>query len=558
MSYLQRRVQFLFEQIDTGKLQFSDEFARSEMGKQLIDDISAIKRLEDESVDLSTCSSLVNAFAKANFRLDYHEAELRETSTLPKLETSPQEISGLMKDYFQLIEEFFIKLTGTRAEDFDLNKFGAKLTTNFENLGSIDAKAYEIYAPKILDFQAQHTRILMNCASNLGGSQCVLGGSRFPWAALKGIQKVALYADTMFIPDPLLPWLEVKRKEEKFAEINFLRACQYLLHLKPIVDANLPYPPIVVFPSWEKNLEMRDAETQDGISQLVLNFFSHYLGHTFEDETEIISFIQGKGKQEFIEKVDQYLLFWPPGQESILPFHKALEAYKQSLQTWRSTEWLEQAFQLSPEMLVFNGILERLLPQFHVRDNALSLDAQPLFYYESYFHYFKLTAQAGNSSLSDTGTLKPESQQILQSLLDPKIAWLGNVPINDIARLREEGCNNEFRKELSIFTSELHSSSYENLDKVTNSVIRSLQSLLDKHDKEARRIEDDYFNKHLKTLEMTVLTGAALFMPSLDPLLGLAPLAPLGKVAVDVWGQIKDENKLSQSLIGILSQAAKG
>ncbi len=96
------------------------------------------------------------------------------------------------------------------------------------------------------------------------------GSSRFPDAALGGVRKAALYADTIYVPDPLLPWIEIDRVEERFRHMELLLAYQTLLQLKPLVDAQLSYPAVIVFPSWEKSLETCDTVTQDGIAKLTL------------------------------------------------------------------------------------------------------------------------------------------------------------------------------------------------------------------------------------------------------------------------------------------------
>ena len=225
------------------------------------------------------------------------------------------------------------------------------------------------------------------------------------------------------------------------------------------------------------------------------------------------------------------------------------------MKTWRAAQWTKDAFSLPPELLVLNGIFERLVPQFHVRDNAQAFVAQPLFTLSPNFHYFCLTSNASNNQLGKIGVLNQPSQAVLQSLLSPKIAWLGNIPTKDLAKLREEACNEVFRQQLSLYTTELHNASYKDLDKVSSNVMRGLQSLLDKHDREAHRIEAEYAEKHLATLGVGILTLASSFLPFLDPLFGLATLAPLGKAAGDLWNQLKDETKLSGSLMGILSQA---
>ncbi len=557
MSYLQRRVQFLFEKIESGKFSVLKEFAESENGKQLMKDISEVKRLENGDIDLSSCSRLVRSTAKAVFFMSENQDSepSKDSILLPK--DPIKFIYQATKSYFELLENFFIEATGVKAESFDFEEYRQKVKSDTTHKLSMKAHdAYSTYLPQIEEFHVENTSLILNSAKEIGGLKCVLGGtSRFTNASFNGVRKFALYADTIFIPDPILPFIEIERPEERFAIIELMLACQKLLLLKPLVDANLSYPAIVIFPSWEKRLEIKDVTTQDGISRLILSFFSHYLHATFEDESELVDYITGNGKDIFVEAVNNYQLFWPPEENAPLSFRSGLKVYKKWLKTWRATQWTKHAFDLPPELLVLNGIFERLVPQFHVRDNAQAFLAQPLFSLSPNFHYFCLTSNASSGHLEKAGILNPSSQAILQSLTRPKIAWLGNVPLKDLAKLREDGCNEEFRQQLSLYTNELHNSTYKDLDQVSNYVMRGIQSLLDKHDREAHRIEEEYLEKHLATLGTSILTLASSFIPSLDPLFGLAALAPLGKAASDLWSQLKDETRLSESLIGMLSQA---
>lgn len=557
VSYLQRRVQFLFEQIESGKFHILKELAESDNGKQLMKDISEVRRLENGDIDLSTCSSLVKLTAKTAFFLSQEQENMAAENPATVVKDPVKAISQATKTYFELLEDFFIKATGVKAEKFEFEEYRRKATTDSTHKLSERAfKAYNIYLPKILEFHEKNSSLLLGASKEIGGLKSVLGGTTgFTDATYNSIRKFALYADTIFIPDPILPFIETERPEERFAIIKLLLACRTLLLLKPLVDINLSYPAIVVFPSWEKRLEMRDVATRDGISRLILNFFSYYLNAAFDDESELVEYISGSGKNAFVGAVNNYQLFWPPEEKTPLSVHSGIKVYKKWLKTWRASQWTKEAFDLSPELLVLNGIFERLIPQFHVRDNAQAFGAQPLFSLSPNFHYFQLTSNASSGQLGKIGVLNQSSQIILQSLLNPKIAWLGNVPIKNLAELRKDGCNEEFRQQLSLFTNELYDATYKDLDQVSNNVMRGLQSLLDKHDQEARRIEAEYLEKHLTTLGVSILTVASSFFPLLDPLFGLASLAPLGKAAGDIWNQLKDETRLSKSLIGVLSQA---
>jgi hypothetical protein len=412
--------------MERGNIRFAEEFLNSDKGRTLQRELLAVKTLPDGAVDLSTCSPLVRSAARSMYSVKrLLEAERRTAERKESKNIAVEQISEAMKEYFQLLEEFFVQVTGTASDKFAVEEsFGERVRRDAREIATQKTyEAYQTYAEKIGKFHGKNTALLLGASQAVGGLRCVVGGnSRFPKAAFDGVRKFALYADTIFIPDPVLPWIEAERSEERFRNVLLLQACHDLLRLKPLVDADLPYPAVVVFPSWEWSLEASDEETKDGMSELVLGFFSHYLEATFEDESEIIEWVAGSGRNTFREVVDRHRLFWPPGAESPLPFGKAVEQYKKELGTWRSSEWLDLADALSPEVLILNGIVERVAPQFHVRDNAHTLDSQPLFWLPAHFHYFRLCSQAGNGELEQTGLLKSQSASLLQSLLHPNVA----------------------------------------------------------------------------------------------------------------------------------------
>jgi hypothetical protein len=560
MGYLQRRISFLISELEQGRVVLTEDILKSESGLQLQKELLAVQRMRNGEIDLSSCSPLVRSTARSLYLLKHSETAEKNAEQKNISPVSPEAISTAMKVYLQILEEFFIEATGTQPDQFAVGlSFSERVSRDAVKIAHRGQRAWETYVPKILKFHAENSELLLGAGKSIGGLKNVMGGSsRFSGAAFDGFRKFALYTDTIFIPDPVLPWLEVDREEERFKHVHLIEACHELLQLKPLVDANLPYPAVVVFPSWEKSLEANDKQTQDSISGLILDFFSHYLNASFEDESEIMSYITSSGRDHFRQAVDRNHLFLPPEAESVLPFNEALEQYKRSIATWRSKEWIDVAEKAPPELLVFNGIVERLIPQFHIRDNAYTLDAQPLFWLEPHFHYFRLCSEGGNNELKDKGLLNSQTLSTLQSLLHPNLAWLGNVPIKDIARLREENQNETFRRRLSSYVTELSESQLDDLDRVAAEVTRGIAALLAEHDKEAKRIDEEYDKKHVATIVGSTLTTAAAFYPWLAPLLGSAALlVPVGKAAIDFYNKFQDRQTLARSLTGTLSHAQK-
>ncbi len=557
MGYMTRRIDHLLQLKADDKLRIARPFADSEPGRQLLLELDKVARLPDGSVDLSSCSPLVKSFASAVFALAHYD----HAQTAPAVEMAaqiptPAELSKSMRKYFDLLEAFFVEATGASAGEFDFEHYRAKILGGDKRLALAGKRAYEVYPSKIANFHSDNTSFLYQGGKSLGGLKVVLGGSsRFPGPAFDGVRKVALYADTIFIPDPLLPWLEVDRVEERFSIIEFLRNAYQLLLLKPLVDTDTSFPPILVFPSWEKLFEINDVEAKDSISQLILGFFSAYLGATFEDEEELGAYIEGPGKTDFEDNVTRHGLFWPPEEDGPLPFAEALPKYRAWLSKWRSTKWLEAAAGLSPHALVLNGIVERLAPHYHVRDNAASLHAHPLYWLSPHYHYYKLIAAAANSVVSESALMSSSTFASLESLIRPQTAWLGNIPIADLARLREENANEQFRQRLRSYTDELSRADLDDLDVVAAGVIRGLQSLLDEHDRQATHLAEELERKLAYIVPGSILTLAAALYPWLEPWVGLAVLGPPFKASYHLIEYVRQKRVLSRSLMGVLSEA---
>lgn len=468
---------------------------------------------------------------------------------------------SLMGEYFNLIDNFFEECTGFKAETSSaesLNEIIAKDREAFIRRSETIRRAYEKYIPEITKFYGTNHKLIYTSCQSLPGLKSVVGGSsRFPIAAFDGVRKFALYADTILIPDPVLPWLEVDRLEEKFRHVEVLAECFNLLKLKPLASADLPYPAIVTFPSWEKRMERSDQVTREGIMELVLNFFSGYLGKRFEDESELFPFIENN-KDEFLRIVEREQLFIPPGDRVSTSAKEAVAYYREYLKEQRSPEYNAQMQRLPDELLLATGIMDRIGPQFHIRDNSNEFGAQPLFWLNVHFHYFQLCSKVSGHNLQEKNIINPGTLSVLQSLQNPSIAWLGNVPIKDLVDLRMENQNHEFRRKLKQYFDTLYTCNYDDLDKVAAEVGRAISVLLTEHDKAAKDLDEKFLKKHLGTLGLSVLTAGTALAAWLDPFAGAEGVIPLlAKLGMDLTDERKEGEKLSKSLVGILSEAQK-
>ncbi len=241
------------------------------------------------------------------------------------------------------------------------------------------------------------------------GQRAILGGQ------LASVSRSLLYADTVLVPDPVMPWLEKSRPEERFRHVLFLQAVHVLLHLKPLVDADLPYPAVLVFPSCEKTLEENDRHTQEAIRQLTADVFAHYVDHALASLEDVMQFAQAD-PDRFLSAVDRHRLFIAPGGPLDEPLGAALHRYEADMETWRSPEWLAEYRSLPPQVRILNGVLERLTPQYHLLENAEELASHPLLSLEQHAHYYRLVSGTNSARLEGLGVLRPETRALVDAL----------------------------------------------------------------------------------------------------------------------------------------------
>lgn len=468
----------------------------------------------------------------------------------------------IQREYFSILDEFFKRATGEEATCFarSTDEFGERIRRDAHSLSAHACEAFEWFYPEITSFyQKQKTTTFLQ-AKQVGGLKYVMGGaSRFTETHFNSVRKVLLYADTILIPDPILPWIESSRTEERFRDVLLLQEAFSLLRLKPLVDANTAYPAIHVFQSYEKSLQDRDQQTIDGIYNLTTGIVGSFLGHDFGSFNDLHEFIK-RNPDDYLSGIEQNNLFIAPGQEVV---GKSLQAqiseYRDEIRRWRTKEYINKFEKLSPVELVTNGMIERFTHQYHLMENAEELAANPMISIPQQWHYFELCAHAIEHRLVERGVMSEEAVRTIRALEVPGLVWLGDIHVTDLVRLREANENEELRKHLDTHIHQLHGASAGDLNRIASQVSRAIASLIAKHNNEVTAIQQKYSRSHTQTAVTAWITAAATFSPILGPFAGTAaaPLAVLGKYAWDKYNELQDLKHASQSLMGIFAKTER-
>lgn len=151
MTYLSRRIEHLIERLHEGKISFTSEFASSDNGRELIEDLKKVQILDDGTIDLSTCTQRVRTVAKTLFALEHYDF-VSDKSFHNDAHIDLDIVSRVTKEYFQLLENFFVEATGVKPKDFEFEEYRAGILASREQKSEASRRAFEEYLPQIMRF----------------------------------------------------------------------------------------------------------------------------------------------------------------------------------------------------------------------------------------------------------------------------------------------------------------------------------------------------------------------------------------------------------------------
>jgi hypothetical protein len=343
----------------------------------------------------------------------------------------------------------------------------------------------------------------------------------------------------------------------------------HILPLRPLVEAQLLEPPIFVFPSFEESLEERDATTQAGIASMVMRVVAPVCNSDLSTIQELFDYAR-KHEQSFLDAITRERLFLPQGAalKDLGTAEDSAKIYLRELKGIRMDDRLREMEQLPRGVLVLNGIIERLRPQYHLVENAEELDAQPMLTQPAHWYYFERCAQADARELVNQKVLSREAFDILRALQDDSLTWLANVPVTGLVELRERMEHAELRNQLKKFTTQLTAAGPADLEAVAREVRHGLEVLIQRQKKAIRDIEDKYSPRKWAAGAgglIGSLAGANMcFMPSFAIAAGVsAPVASVlgalggGSIAAakEFVGQFVEKRKARRTVLGMLATA---
>jgi len=484
----------------------------------------------------------------------------------PPSESLP--MTDAQSELFRLFAKLFAALTGRAVELIATEQeIKDRMIWRFTHEPDAMATASNAVFDELVAYYNANAVQLFQHAKTLGGMRLVTGGQRaFGPSALNAVRITGLYADTQLVPDPIHPFLSADLNLNA-KHLQLAHALYYILQLRPLVDAELPVPPVFVFPSFEESLEERDAHTKYGIEQLAVRMIQPLCNGAVTSMEELFDYAR-KTDKPFAQALLASGLFIPPGGQPTqqLGLDEAAKAYISGLEGIRSERMLTKMKTLPTSVLLLNGVLERLRPHYHLLENARELGAQPLLSQHVHWHYFEKCAQANAEDLRRRNVLSEQAFQTLRAVQDDSLSWLATIPVQALAELITNNEHRWLREELNKFTGQLAGGGAIDTNDMVREVNHGLASLVQRQLKAMSDIERKYAPKKMAAYfgggaGLTVAAAAA-FLPSLSPLLGVAlpvaaAAAAIGSAALGFGkeriGEQVEKRQAERSMLGVLA-----
>lgn len=476
-------------------------------------------------------------------------AKESQKQLLDHISETIQQIAG-KGDWHKKTEDDFFNSISNQIEKQGKLKF----IQTVENRTSDLAKFYE-----------NHRISIYRQAKKLGGLKLNIGGQReVTKTAISGIKRMALYADTQLIPDPIYPFFSTKTLSLKNHLESFMRQAFYLNKFAPLIQKGIENPPVFIFPSFENELEERDAYTQNGIWDMVTDVISNATQTKFSGIGEIQKWVD-ENPEKFLEISANKQLLVPPGKKpgEIKDPSQAIREYLKEIQLSRNPTSFQQISQLPDEKIALTLIIERLARQFHLLENSEDMDSQPMLVLPVHWHYFKLASQAQESTLIRNNVISQDSFLHLQALQHETLSWLGDIPMESLAEMLFNQENQKFRHDLNQYTKQLSSSGIHDIDRTVKEVSHGISQLIQEHNKKMNQIWEKYKTKYLTTAGFggaSILAGVgAMFLPMLSSFGVASPLVasiPMVKGFIsDGIQHYSEVKKARKSMLGVFAQA---
>ena len=379
-------------------------------------------------------------------------------------------INKIYENYFQIIEDNYGRYFNGENPEIVINSLLKKPMTS-----RILYQTTDTIVNEIVELLSINNNEMMQDICSLAGLKSNFTGNSMPQDSEKFLCKSGLYVDTLIVSDPLTFIQSTKQKmsnKYEFSRSLFISAFN-MLKIKDafINDLHSPMVRMIPRPIFLRSLKKDTLEAQ--IKTIL--YFNELFDSNFSSIEEL---------EKFIYKIKSvnYLIKEIKSPEILIPDITEKGDIKKGLENFYSIiKYYGFPVTTVSEALYLNVKGSMLSNISHLN---FSKDYHLINSYESPnpWHYFNWMIKNETKKID-------KRLFVMNSITLDKVKWFGNLKLNDVIRIRQNSCLQDFR---DILNKEINYIDEDNIDQIPKQIEYNLINAFKEHQKELKKIESNF------------------------------------------------------------------
>ena len=468
---------------------------------------------------------------------------------------------GFHEKYFQILEDYF----GVHFERMKKKRQGTLEATRASLEAYNPALADSVFDTLFEELTHLDWDSVEHGLRQQGGVKAFIQAPVQFLLSPKSIKKQSLYADTVALSPPIVHTRRVNYQlMEPIARLSqIIHSSLSLLQMKELFLADTT-PPIAVlvrpapFSNDASHKLWSELADRDG-----LHACSEVFDTTFSSESELLEFVQRHITLDNLchdaKKPEVFASHAPSLGGAKYPFREALELAMKATYGFFSYAFSSLN---DPELLTF-AVEFGILGAISATDSQLfscgSYGAQPIADDRKEWQRLIWKFEHDNEFFAEKlGTGRKDSL-VMNALRLDDFSWLGNVPIEGIVKLREDGELQNVRDTLSRGIERIETVSDEDFSEVTRQVGYNLDQEFKRHKTQLKNLDEKFRRKYNFDVASVAVGGSiavisALFQP-LAVAAGIVGGGSLMKFISDVLAERSKKAELRRKPVALLFEA---
>jgi hypothetical protein len=425
--------------------------------------------------------------------------------------------SKIQEDYYIILEDFF----NTEYREFLEGKNKKDITRDAHSRFSpviLESLKQTLYVD-IVEFWKKNDTILSKELSTQGGLNSYYEtplGYQQP-NLVNYIKKIGLYSDIIYVSDPICPLLEIQGIRPDWIYWIMINNALELFRCKELTQLDDPIMAIV------PQNQILDSDTKktfvDLIDRYSIDISSKQLGKEFSDMKEVFEYILGANQLDIQTRIESF-----GNIESVEP--------KPGLVITNEYEQ-RPSFKTHP---VATGNFYKLLSGSQAVGSYLVSTLMNSSKYQAnmfcdnriFWEWITEKLRNDNEKLVEKYGLEISKDSLIMNVLNlDDFKWLGNVPVQYLSAIREEGELQELRDIFRRNIRELNESSHIEYEDISKQIKYNLETSFKKHQEDLRALDEKYrkrFSWDVGGIVLGTIGGISAFF---NPMIGIG-MAALG------------------------------